>query len=763
MNGSKNIFSRNEDPVSKKASPAGRPQLLRLAVLSFLLMLLGSGCTYSNRLDLPPIDMATTNKAVIRDEKKSAVLEAEEQQEKHAPRTKIKDLTPPAEGRDNLAGQVAPASEKGKPKVAAAGAAEPEGLLLNFDNADIFEVIQVIAGTLNLNYIIDPQVKGVVNIHSGSKIPTNQLYEIFTKILHINGLDIRSEGDYQYIYVAKKLGNERVSGPDKIAGLKDSSQFIIQVVPLAHLSSTEVLKLLEQYVSAQGSLYDLPQQNTLLVSDYESKVMDILRIIARIDISPLASLHIKLVRVDNAPIYDLRDELTEIFTALKINSKDYEGITVVPLERVNSLMLVSNSQSQVQSGVDWIKELDVVPSQDRDNIYIYNVRNSVASGLAELMNQLLTEEQPTSQKTTEKKTSPTAQAKDQKATTDQKATKTSKTSTSKKSTSSSSTAATGSTISSLRFMGEPVVFADDDRNVILIRALPVDYIRIVKLLERLDNLPRQVLVEVLVAEIQLINELDLGLEWFLTSNNYAFGTEFSKVGKSTSTVDGVTSTTYPGGFSYSFNYGDVAGFLQALASRNNLTVLSSPQILVLNNEKATVNVGKQVPIVTTVTENTTTVSQVDKTVQYKDTGVILEVTPQINYNGIILLEVSQIVSKAEENTLSDISSPVISKRELQTKLAVKNGQSILMGGLIDRNTLTTQSGVPFLMDIPFLGNLFKYQKDKEDKTELIVLITPYVIESEDVLDKYAQDFAEKMKQLRPELVKPMGVSPREKW
>jgi len=293
----------------------------------------------------------------------------------------------------------------------------------------------------------------------------------------------------------------------------------------------------------------------------------------------------------------------------------------------------------------------------------------------------------------------------------------------------------------------------------------VDYTRIVKLLERLDNLPRQVLVEGLVAEIQLINELEFGLEWFLTSNKSAFGTSFNAVGRSESLdlLGKKIVTGNPSGFSYSFTAGDLVGFLQTLASRNNITVLSSPQILVLNNEKASVNVGKQVPIVTTVTENTTSVSQVDKTVQYKDTGVILEVTPQINYNGVILLEVSQTVSKAEQNTTSDISSPVISKRELQTKLAVKNGQSILMGGMIDRNTSTTQSGVPFLMDIPILGNLFKYQKDHEDKTELIVMITPYVIESEDVLDKYTQDFEEKMQQLRPELIKPMGASPREKW
>ena len=751
MNGSKNIFFHNEDSVSEKASPASRPLLFRLAALSFLLMLLGSGCTYSNRLDLPPIDLAKANKAISREEKKSAVLEAEEQQEKHEPRSKIKDMKPGQEGTATQAAQVAEAEEKSKPQVIA-GAAETEGILLNFDNADIFEVIQVIAGTLNLKYIIDPQVKGVVNIHSGSKIPINQLYAVFTKILHINGLDIRSEGDYQYIYVARKLGNERVSGPDKIAGLKDSPQFIIQVLPLAYLSSGEVLKLVEPYLSAQGTIYDLPQQNTVLISDYESKVLDVLRIIARIDISPLASLHIKLVRVDNAPIYDLRDELTEIFTALKINSNDFEGITVVPLERVNSLMLVSNSENQLQNGVEWIKELDVVPSQDRDNIYIYNVRNSVASGLAELINQLITEETPATQKSTGKKTTPATQTPGQKAT---------KSPTKK--TTPSTTSTTGNTLSSLRFMGQPVVFADDDRNVILIRALPADYTRIVKLLERLDNLPRQVLVEVLVAEIRLTNELEFGLEWFLTSNNYSFGTEFSTIGKSTSTVNKVTTTSSPGGFSYSISPGDLVGFLQTLASRNNFTVLSSPQILVLNNEKASVNVGEQVPIVTTETQNISTVSAVDKTVQYKDTGVILEVTPQINYNGIILLEVSQTVSKAEENTFSDISSPVISKRELQTKLAVKNGQSILMGGLIDRNTSTIQSGVPFLMDIPILGNLFKYQKDYEDKTELIVLITPYVIESEDVLDQYARDFEEKMKQLRPELIKPMAASPREKW
>ncbi|MBI5557600.1 MAG: type II secretion system secretin GspD [Deltaproteobacteria bacterium] len=713
--------------------------------------------------------MEKANSSIIRDEKKSAVLEAEEKSDKSDSRPKVKDINTQQASQERPGPQVPGAAAPGKPAgPATPGGAAPEGILLNFDNADIFEVIQVIAGALNINYIIDPQVKGVVNIHSGSKIPPDQLLAVFKKILHINGLDIRNEGDYEYIYAAKKLGNESVNSPDKIGELKDSSQFIIQVLPLAYLASGEVIKLVEPYLSAQGAIYNLPTQNTLLISDFQSKVVDILRIINRIDISPLASLKIKLVRVDNAPLFDLNDELLEIFTALKMNSKEFDSITVVPLERVNSLMLIGADEAQIQNGVDWIKELDVVPSQDRDNIYIYNVRNSVASELSELINELLTQEQPAAQKTTgTKTTSAPGMSPDDRGSRDSKSSRSTRSNTSRSRTSltgGTAMAATPATagaggvakaLPSLRFVGEPVVFADDDRNVILIRSLPADYTRIVKLLERLDNLPRQVLVEVLVAEIELKNELEFGIEWFLTKNKYSFGTEFSAVGK--------PAAGNASGFSYTFTAGDVEGFLQTLASRSNFAILSSPQILVLNNEKASVNVGKQVPIVTTVTENATTVSQVDKTVQYMDTGVILDVTPQINYNGVILLEVSQTVSKAQENTTSDISSPEISKREIQTKLAVKNGQSILMGGMIDKNTSTVSNGVPFLMDIPVFGNLFKYQKDSTTKTELIVMITPYVIESEDVLDQYARDFQDKMSQLRPTLHESLKASPREKW
>ena len=158
--------------------------------------------------------------------------------------------------------------------------------------------------------------------------------------------------------------------------------------------------------------------------------------------------------------------------------------------------------------------------------------------------------------------------------------------------------------------------------------------------------------------------------------------------------------------------GDAIGVLNAIAGDTDVSILSSPQIMVLNNESATVNVGDQVPIVTSQTGDIST-SNLNQSIQYKDTGVILKVTPRINYDGIIIMEVNQQVSSVSEDTVSGISSPIISTRELETKLAVKDGQTIFMGGLISNDTIYVDYGVPILKDIPILGWLFKYQREKK--------------------------------------------------
>ena len=615
---------------------------------------------------------------------------------------------------------------------------EGEGVMLNFDNADIYEFIQVIAETLDLNYIIDPQVKGVVNIRSSKEISRDQLYDVFHKVLNINGLDIRREGANYYIFSSRKPMAQTVYGPEQAGKLGESPRMITQIVPIVHLSSSQAIKLIEPSISEQGIIHDLPSQNTLIISDFESKVVDALMMLSRLDVSPLSFLKVRMVKVEKAPLYDLSDELAEILAALRINRKDHLGVSVQPLERVNSLLLVSNSEASLNSAEEWIRELDVVPSEGRDNIYIYNVRNSVATELADLVISVIEDKPGTSDSPAKAKSKTNG-----------------KTGRNLRAPATRLKKKTQGSAGSLKFSGDPVLKSDDTRNIILIRALPDDYIEIVKLLERLDNLPRQVLIEVMVAEVLLSDSWDLGIEWAFMNRELDIN---GSVGYRDTFDFDLANLAAGSGFSYSFlsNNQRVRALLHTLASQTDMTILSSPQVMVLNNETASVDVGQEVPIITTETVNddisSSTSTSVDRTVQYKNTGVILNVTPRINYNGIIILEIDQQVSEAqEENTTSGIDSPVIIKRQIKTKLALKDGETILIGGMIQKKDDTGESGMPYLKDVPILGWFFKYRSETTRKTELLIMITAHVIESEDVLDKYFRLFKDKMDTFRKEL------------
>ncbi|MCX5865225.1 MAG: type II secretion system secretin GspD [Deltaproteobacteria bacterium] len=745
-------------------------------LLVLLLLVLGQGC--APQTTRPWVDLKEINDQIVRTPAKDQTQEPGKEAVVQPPRSK------------DMSASAAPAPEGPK---AQAGAmphkAEPaDGILLNFDNADIYEFIQVISETLGINYIVDPKVKGSVNIHSAQKIPKDQLFGVFQKILHVNGLDVRNEGDYYSIHPSKGGVPQQIYGPGESGSLKASSRLVVQIIPVAHLASTEAQKLVEPYLSEIGTIYNLASQNTLIVSDFEGKVLDIVSVLSRLDVSPLAALKVRMVRVENAPLFTLRDELQEILTAMTVNPKDHESVSIIALERVNSLLLISKSEQLLESTDRWIRELDVVPAEGREPVYLYNVRNSVASELAALVNNFISggEAAPaaeqmksglerengagglnkssslsggsgdssskslTGQKSTELKSEGGSDASGVGKSESLGKTSSSRTGNSKRS---------GKNATSLQFGGEPSLLADDGRNIILIRAERADYLRLLKLLERLDNLPRQVLIEVMVAEVTLNDSWEFGIEWALKNNKLNInGSKYSQYFSTTAgsaATSGLKKINEPVGKAYGFAYsifnssGDLVGLLNAIAAQTDVSLLSSPQILVLNNEQAYVNVGDQVPIVTSESVPLNSTALQTSTVQYKDTGTILKVRPRINHDGLIILDVDQQVSEARKNTeLGGPSSPIFSTRELKTKLAVKNGQSIMLGGLIKKGTTNEENKIPLLGDIPLLGWAFKYGKKSTAKTELLVMITPYVIESDDVLEQYIKKFQEKMQGLR---------------
>lgn len=674
-----------------------------------------TGCAAHAPLTSPSVNLAEINQHIVRP---AETVPASPESAPQQPRSK--DFASMDHGNNPLLSKLSPSSFQPKQPAKTDGG----GIMLNFDNANIHEVIKVFAETLNFNYIVNPKVEGSVSIRSGNPIPKNQLFTVFKKLLHTSGLDIIPEGDHYYIYASEKTSPQVINGPGQVGNLKNSSRVVTQIVPLLYLKSTDALNLVSPYLSDQAVKYDLPDQNTLIVTDLETKIADVVQILSFLDVSPLASYKMRLVRVENASLLDLHRELTQLLSATKLNKSGpdsenvVDSVNIIPLERVNSLLVISQNAFLISNIDAWIGQLDVSPHESKGQT-IYHVRNSAASELAQLVNTYLTNDEPkTSSVPAPKKDSSQPAASTPKAPTDP--------------------VASASSLSAL--------VPDDKRNVILIRPKqPSEALRIVKLLESLDSVPRQVLIEVMVAEISLNDRLEYGLEWALKNNSSFLGsTNFSNF------VDPATLLGSTG----SLIKGDLRGLFNALANETDVSILSSPQILVENNASATINVGDQVPIINSeIVPSSANGQTLTRSIQYRDTGVILHVTPRIGSDGLISLDLDQQVSNATENALSGISSPVISTRQLKTRFSVKAGQTIMIGGMIRRDTNIREIGVPFLKNIPGLGFLFNSHKSNATRTELVLMLTPYVIDSQDVLSQYDQAFRGKMADLRADLSK----------
>ncbi len=297
------------------------------------------------------------------------------------------------------------------------------------------------------------------------------------------------------------------------------------------------------------------------------------------------------------------------------------------------------------------------------------------------------------------------------------------------------------------------VLADDITNSLVILATPEDYKFIKKTIAKLDTIPRQVMIDVLIAEITLTDQFQFGLEWVLANNLHITNRinlngqagqnsdQLPTIPTAATTTNGISalpSSAIAGisGFSYVAldAAGQVKALLQALASKNKLNVLASPHIIAADNREARIQIGDEIPIATSqatqVGAGAGTGTSILSTIQYKDTGTILKVKPQINESGLVSLELTQEVSTANPQSILGTTQFVISKREVTTNLVAQDGQTIVLGGLINESTTKIRTGIPFLSSIPVLGYFFGNTTDSSTKTEIIVLLTPHVIRNQ---------------------------------
>lgn len=440
---------------------------------------------------------------------------------------------------------------------------------------------------------------------------------------------------------------------------------------------------------------------------------------------------------------NLKDSMTEIENAIGLHLTG-GTVRIMPIHRLNSLLIVAATKEHLNYIRNWVATFDKIFLEARPKIFVFHLQNSKASHISSLLQAIFSGTAPATTASTPSATPPKTGPTTPTATTP---------------TTTAPKTGVGATASGTGFLvsADTKVFADEVTNSLIIVATPADYSFIEETIKRLDITPRQVMIEALIAEVELKDDLTFGIAWSLKTdinitNIKPFERDINLGGLLGQRPSSLTDQFAGSGFTFlaTDSKGVVRAKLEALASQAKLKVLASPHVLVSDNREARIQIGDQVPIATSET-NVPGTTQIQRTIQYRDTGVILKVKPQVNEGGLVSLDLTQEVSNFFIQRIFDSDQVVIKKREASTNLVVQDGHTIIIGGLIREDIQSSREGLPVLSKIPLLGYLFGSTTDKNTRTELIMLLTPYVVKNQAEASELTMEHLERLKGIKKEM------------
>jgi general secretion pathway protein D len=665
------------------------------------------------------------------------------------------------------------------PVPAAGGAAtqNPAGdITLNFVNADVREVLpRVLGDVLHLNYTIDPKVQATITVQTSRPLRQQDVLPVLQEVLRASGLTlVASDGIYRLLASedAARSGAVPVTIGASAAANATARPYNIQILPLKYVAATELQRTLDPFVPKSAIMQVDATRNLLILSGTGIDLSTITDMVKAFDVDWIAGMSYGIIPVQTGSPKSIADQLTTIFGPK--GTVPLPGmLSFAPLERMNAILVVSPQRAYVEQARLWIERLDRGESDNRAHIYEYHVQNSRAADLAKVLTGLFSSGQvSTVQPQTAPGTTPTQIGSGNYTGTTGGASMTGASSLTQGSGLGSSSltgsqpgtggtspggatslgsgllqtpAPPGAGATSDQSAGGPTgggsdanansstggalslppvrIVADEKNNNIVIFAQPRDYRMIEQALQKLDIVPLQVLIEATIAEVTLGNDLQYGLQYFFHAheNQFIFGSTTAAITNASSIAG-----TFPG-FNYILGSTNANVVLNLLSHITNVHVVSAPELLVLDHQSASLLVGNQVPIPTAQSQSTVTSgAPLVTTVQYIDTGVILKVSPRVNANGLITLDVGQEVSSVATGATSTLG-PTITQRRIESTITVQDGETVALGGLIQDTNSITKDGLPVLSDVPVLGALFRSTDRNVARTELLVLLSPKVL------------------------------------
>lgn len=593
-----------------------------------------------------------------------------------------------------------------------APALRPGEMMFNFQEADIQAVVKTVSQITGKNFLLDPRVKGKLTIISTQPVSKNAIYQIFLASLKAQGYTaIDSASGFIKLV---PLGDAKQNADVTTGGMpRPGEQTVTHVVTVQYSSAAQLVPLLRPLMAPTSQLSVYPPANTLIITDYADNIRNLLRIVEIID--QRGGAEFAIIALKHASALDIAEMVTRLYpnvtqsttpTPQQAAGGEADRVIILPDLRTNSLLVRADNQGAINDLRGFIEKLDV-PAKVSGNTRVVYLRNAEAVKLVEVLRGLLSGE-------ARAQAAPAAPGRP-------------------------AAAKTGAESSQIQ--------ADESTNALIISAPDAVFNNLRAVIEKLDVRRAQVFIEALIAEITTDKASQLGVQWFVgdqkSGGSLGAVTNFPNTGPGivSAAVD-PTSLAGSGGLTLGFvgetitvdgrQIRGLGALAKALEGKNIANVMSTPNLLTLDNAEAKIVVGDNVPFVTgSFSQATTTTGAVNpfQTIERKDVGLTLKIKPQISEGGVVKLQILQEVSSVATSTAVQAADLITRKRSIETTVLVDDGNTVVLGGLIEDRISDNTEAVPLLGRIPLLGWLFKSNQKSKTKTNLMVFLRPIIVRS----------------------------------
>lgn len=561
----------------------------------------------------------------------------------------------------------------------------------------------VFSDLLEVDFILAPSLSSqkldkTISLRLKNEVTSSELFSVVRELLSRNGVSVNLTNSVFVVSDTESSETSLIGYGNSESDIPKGSFNITQFVKLSYLEPGNILSILPPKSGVKIRIVN--GENMISISGKREAIKKALSVINMLDRPSMRGRYVRLYEIIYSDIAFFKEKLKELLDEEGIpfsKSPGGRGVYLSSLEKRGYVIIFAANKSWMKRTLYWASIIDKPEKQNRKKYFVYFPKNSRAEELADSL-RLFT------------------------GSTQDKINSTSSTTATKKSKSKSVSV----------FSDENVkISVDENRNALIIYSTLEDYKVYKDLFLKLDIMPPQVLIEASVIEVTLTDKLQYGLEWFVKAKKSG---DDVKIG----TRKGLGLGSGGLDFLYLAGSKDFEVAVNAMMKNDRVKLLQKPRLIVRDGKNASMVVGTEVPVITSESVSSDSItngsSDTTRSVQYRSTGVALNVTPTVHSKGIITLEIGQEVSEAQANKTSSISSPIILKRSINTEVVASDGQTIVLGGLIKENSSVTKIKVPILGDIPILGHLFKTTSNGGDRTELVVLITPYIVSETSQID-----------------------------